>query len=64
MCHFCFRITRQPINEPRALKVKSKSKMIAKAYGKKKGTAARIEEHERLSVSFEEVSHDDAIGKI
>ncbi len=37
--------------------------MIAKAFAKKKGTAARMEEHEKLSVSFEEESHDDAVGK-
>ncbi|XP_030830155.1 smoothened homolog [Strongylocentrotus purpuratus] len=52
------KVTRQPINEPVKLK---KSKMIAKAFAKKRDKG-NDDEEDRLSLSFESVSHDDAIG--
>ena len=52
------RVTRQPVNEPIKLK---KSKMIAKAFAKKKDMG-KDDDNDRLSLSFESASHDDAIG--
>ncbi|KAJ8021011.1 Smoothened-like [Holothuria leucospilota] len=53
------KITRQPINEPQKLR---KSKMIAKAFAKRKDQQKDGDEVEPMSLSFEPVSHDDAIG--
>ncbi|XP_071496120.1 protein smoothened-like [Diadema antillarum] len=53
------KVTRQPINEPVKLK---KSKMIAKAFAKKMEKGNDDDENDRLSLSFESASHDDAIG--
>nr|UYR58210.1 smoothened precursor [Eupentacta fraudatrix] len=55
------KISRQPINEPLKLR---KSRMIAKAFARKQDhpKADKDDDDDKLSLSFESASHDDAIG--
>ncbi|XP_077990386.1 protein smoothened-like [Glandiceps talaboti] len=53
------KITNQPINEPQRVK---KSRMIAKAFARRVNRGEVDSDSEKISISFETVSHDDPLG--
>ncbi|XP_070533789.1 protein smoothened-like [Ptychodera flava] len=53
------KVTMQPINEPQRVK---KSRMIAKAFARRVNRGDDTTDDEKISISFETVSHDDPLG--